>query len=115
MQDRICFAETIVVLCNTFQRCAIVSHGTRLPLRRSTAPKVTLDTLRTGTLADGLATANPGRSPISRAFDPAASGPWSSEPPTVRPLRERMVRSLKPHEANGDRANGQLFVAVLAG
>ena len=90
-----------------FQGRAIVSHGTRLPLGRSTAPKVTLDTLRIGALADGLAIANPGRSPISRAFDLAASGPRSSELPAVRPLRERNVDSLKPHAANGDRANGQ--------
>jgi hypothetical protein len=96
-----------MIFRDAFQGRAIVSHGTRLPLGRPTALKVTLDTLRTGVLANGLATANPGRSPISRAFDPAASGPQSSEFPAVRPLRERKVRSLKPHAVNGDRANGQ--------
>ena len=50
---------------DAFQGRAIVSHGTRPPLGRSTAPKVTLDSLRTVALGDGLAIDNPYLGPPS--------------------------------------------------
>jgi hypothetical protein len=54
-----------MVFSNAFQGRTIVSYGKRLPLGRSIAPKVTLDTLRTGALGDGLAIANPYLGPPS--------------------------------------------------